>query len=332
MENRHGGDVYRNAVQWDFSVNINPFGVPRSVKEALAEAAEEVTRYPDAEAAELTEAVAEAEGVKKEWLLFGNGASELFLAIVHALAPKKVAIPVPSFYGYEHATRAAEGEIAYLPSYKAVEKDTDLLFLANPNNPTGAVIEREKLRELLAFGEETGMVTVLDECFMDFCEEEESLLKEAERYPHLVIVRAFTKIFAVPGVRLGYLICPNAELREKIGRHLPEWNLSCFAQRAGVACAKEAALRREWAAGVGELRRELAAGLEKLGVEVVGQSRANFLLLRSEKPLYENLLEKGILIRDCRNFRGLGAGYYRVAVKTREENEVLLRALAECLR
>lgn len=331
MENRHGGDVYRNAVKYDFSVNINPLGVPEKVKAALAAAVEDVTRYPDAQAAELTATVAALEGVLEEWLMFGNGASELFTAVVRAVEPGVVTIPVPSFFGYEHAAKAGKGEIHYVSSLNDIKPDTNLLFLANPNNPTGTVLERETLLERLEFCREHGVTVVLDECFMDFCREDGSLRREVGRFPNLVLVRAFTKIFAVPGVRLGYLLCADEGLRREIGRQLPEWNLSCFAQKAGAACAREETFRAGTAAFVAQRRRELTAGLEALGLEVVGESQVNFLLLRSEKELYGPLLARGFLIRDCRNFRGLGAGYYRVAVKTREENQALLAALREIL-
>lgn len=332
MENRHGGDVYRNRVELDFSVNINPLGVPEGVQQALKDALEDVTRYPDAQAAAARQAVAALEGVRAEEVVLGNGASELFLAIVHALAPKKVAIPVPSFFGYEHAARASGGEVQYLTDLARLEEDTELLFLANPNNPTGAEMEREQLRRLLEFCREKGIYVVLDECFMDFCEEDGSMLPEREEFPNLMILRAFTKIFAIPGVRLGYLIGGTAALRQKIEAHLPEWNLSCFAQRAAVACGARGDFRRESARYVGQARRALREQLEALGLEVLGESRANFLLLRSEQELYAPLLEKGILIRDCRNFRGLGAGYYRLAVKTPEENRRLVEALTDILK
>lgn len=331
MENRHGGDVYRNRVELDFSVNINPLGAPEGVKEALRAAMEDVTRYPDAQADAARQAVAALEGVGAEEIVFGNGASELFLALVHALAPKKIAIPVPSFFGYEHAARASGGEVRYLTALDQLEGDTDLLFLANPNNPTGTRMERGQLRRVLEFCREKEIYVALDECFMDFCEEDSSMLREREEFPNLMILRAFTKIFAIPGVRLGYLICAAEPLREKIQRHLPEWNLSCFAQRAAVACGESGAFRRESAAYVGAARRGLREQLEALGLEVLGESRANFLLVRAETELYAPLLEKGILIRDCRNFRGLGAGYYRLAVKTPEENRRLVEALRDIL-
>ena len=169
---------------------------------------------------------------------------------------------------------------------------------------------------------------VLDECFMEFCETESSMLPEMEQYDNLIIIRAFTKIFAIPGVRLGYLICSNHVLRERIQRQLPEWNLSAFAQAAGCTCAKQMHFVKKTAAYVREERKFLTEELKRLKVTVY-PGEADFLLIYSEQPLYERLLEKGILIRDCENFRGLKKGFYRIAVKTREENEVLIRNLSD---
>lgn len=332
----HGGDIYRNQIRMDFSININPLGVPERARQAMLEALDSCCTYPDIEAQRLKEAVGKMLSVPEDALVFGNGASELFMATVHAMRPKKTVIPVPSFYGYEHAAGAGGGEVAYAEQFwtedgfdrEALPEGTELLFLANPNNPTGELIGREQMAELLCYCQDRGIVVVLDECFIEFCGEACSMLSDYERFPNLILVRAFTKIFSIPGVRLGYLAGSGRELLEKIKRQLPEWNLSCFAQAAGCACAKEQAFVAETVWFVEEERQFLKNGLEALGMEVF-DSRANFLLFYSEKPLYEKLLEQGILIRDCKNYRGLSEGFYRIAVKSRKENEALLCAMGE---
>ena len=215
---------------------------------------------------------------------------------------------------------------------QALTADTDLLFLANPNNPTGQLLGREYLRELLEHCRQQGIIVVLDECFIEFCETDReqprSLLGKIDQYENLLLVRAFTKSFAMPGVRLGYLVCSNEGLREKIRRQLPEWNLSVFAQRAGIVCAEQAEqYLQDTVEYVKTKRAYLREGLEALGIRVVS-GEADFLLLYTTQPIYDRLLAKGILIRNCENFRGLGEGYYRIAVKKQEENEVLLRELA----
>lgn len=341
----HGGDIYRNSVKLDFSVNINPLGVPRTVNEALHRAVGKCTLYPDMEARALKEAVGRMLSVPKERLLFGNGASELFMAITHAIKPKKVVIPAPSFYGYEYAAAAAGSEILYYELKRendfcvtkglceSLTEDVSLLFLANPNNPTGRLLRRETAGGLLRHCLEKGIYVVADECFIEFCEGCPSLLPELDKNDRLLIVRTFTKIFSIPGVRLGYLVCKDKGLLAKIAGQLPEWNLSCFAQEAGCACAGEKAF---WAETESMIRRErafLTEALKQRGF-LVFPSDANFILFcRKEETsgttLYEQLLRQGILIRDCGNFRGLGSGFYRIAVKTREENVRLLHALEQ---
>lgn len=333
MENIHGGDIYRNQVQLDFSVNMNPLGVPKAVIRKLQEAVNVVHTYPDIQAEALYHSVANMLEIQEEKILFGNGASELFMAIIHGISPKRIVIPVPSFYGYLHAAESSNAEIIYCGQtretlLKALTEETDLLFLANPNNPTGETRGKAEMKALLSHCKERGIVVVLDECFVEFCEEDLSMLTEIMEYPDLVVVRAFTKLFSIPGVRLGYLVCGNVKLLGKIRRQIPEWNLSVFAQKAGSACAKEQEFVRKTALFVKKEREYLEEGLQKLGIRTF-PSKANFLLVYSRKPLYEELLKRGILIRDCRNFRGLTKGYYRIAVKTREENEALLRTIGE---
>lgn len=353
QQNIHGGDIYSRQIRLDFSVNGNPLGMPAEARLSLLAAINHVGEYPDAAAGELTETVSHMLSVQSgreiqgEYLVFGNGASELFLAIVHALKPENIVIPVPSFYGYEYAAKAVDSHIKYVylseetafcPGKELLQvltADTDLLFLANPNNPTGQLMSREYLRELMEHCRQQGIIVVLDECFIEFCETDReqpvSLLGKIDQYENLLLVRAFTKSFAMPGVRLGYLVCSNEGLREKIRRQLPEWNLSVFAQRAGIVCAGQAEqYLQDTVEYVKTERAYLREGLEAPGIRVVS-GEADFLLLYTTQPIYDRLLAKGILIRNCENFRGLGEGYYRIAVKKHEENEVLLDELEQCL-
>ena len=340
MKGIHGGDIYRNYVKTDFSVNVNPLGIPEAVKMALYEAVKNCNKYPDILAEKLKEAVGGMLTVPKENLLFGNGASELFMAIIHGIKPKKIVIPVPSFYGYEYAAKAAEGEILYYETKEendfclqenflsVLTEDVNLLFLANPNNPTGNLMSKEELCNVLYHCRNKGIFVVLDECFMDFCDKSYSMLQEIDKFPNLILVRAFTKIFAIPGVRLGYLLCSNRLIYEKISRQLPEWNVSGFAQTAGCECAMQEEFIEKTVTYIEKERKFLENGLMQAGYKVF-PGKANFLLIYCGQPLYDKLLEKGILIRDCETFRGLSKGFYRIAVKSRKENENLLREIGE---
>ena len=338
MEQIHGGDIYRNSINIDFSVNVNPLGIPNEVKDALHRAVEHCMEYPDIHAEQLKEQVSKMLDVSKEGLLFGNGASEIFMAVIHTIKPKKTVIPIPSFYGYEYAASAEDEEIIYYQMknendfllddgiYEVLTEDVDLVILANPNNPTGALLNRSFLRKLCEHCKERNIYVLLDECFIEFCEEKHSMINDVAQFENLMIVRAFTKIFAIPGVRLGYLYACNELLLEQIRKRLPEWNLSCFAQEAGVACAKQVTYIEKTAEYVKQEREYLANRLQQLGWKIFN-SYSNFLMIYGVNPIYEKLRDKGILIRDCSNFRGLGPGYYRIAVKTHEENKQLLQEI-----
>ena len=342
MSEIHGGDIYRNQVKLDFSVNINPLGMPKEVEKALVQSVGECTRYPDIHAQKLRAGLAQLLKAEPWQVVFGNGASELFMALIHALRPRKVLLPIPSFYGYEYVAKAAGSEIMYYPlreeeSFVLDEKlcgmlseDMDLLFLANPNNPTGRRIRPEALLTILEECKRRGIYVVLDECFIGFCGEEYSMVERVKEFPRLLIVRAFTKLYAIPGIRLGYLVCGEEEMALQISRQLPEWNLSVPAQRAGEACLGLTDYRKKTLLYIREERCHLLEELKKLGLKVF-EGDGDFLLLYSEIPLYERLLEKGILIRNCENFKGLSRGYYRIAVKRREENERLQKAIGECI-
>ena len=336
----HGGDIYRNQVLLDFSVNVNPLGMPKEVKMALQNAVELCGNYPDIMAEKLKHAVSSLLSIPEEYLLFGNGSSELFMAIVHGIRPKKTVIPVPSFYGYEYVSRAACGEVVFYTTkeennycvtediYEILTDGTELLFLTNPNNPTGNLMNKKMLINILRYCQDKGIYVVLDECFIDFCGREYSLLSDITQFNNLILVRAFTKIFSIPGVRLGFLICSNLTLLQRISEQLPEWNLSCFAQEAGCACAILTEFLERTAEYVKTERQFLEHGLKKMGFHIF-PSMANFILIYSDQPLELELQKRGILIRDCSNFRGLRQGFYRIAVKSREENEILLKVIGE---
>ena len=208
MQNIHGGDIYTNPIEYDFSVNINPLGVPEGVRNALHEAVNDCSNYPDIASGKLKNAVSNILSIPKEYLLFGNGASELFMAIVHAIKPEKTVIPIPSFYGYEYATIANNGDIIYYEKnidnnfhiYEDIltilNDDVDMLFLANPNNPTGNLISRDLLLKILRHCLDRNILVVLDECFIEFAGKELSMINKIDSFPNLIIIRAFTKIYS----------------------------------------------------------------------------------------------------------------------------------------
>lgn len=344
----HGGNIYGNEIEYDFSVNLNPLGPPKSVRDALAAALNHVEEYPDPEYRELRRGLANYWQLAEEQLVPGNGASELIPGIIRTLSPKNCMVTAPCYSGYETALNAAAPSCRIHRIPLRAEDDfilpenicqeiarvkPNLLILTNPNNPNGKRISANRLREIADACRTAGTMLLVDECFLALSGGDKDSLIHCIRSESLpaVVLRAFTKTFAIPGVRLGYAVC-SAPMAERIQRELPEWNLSVFAQYAGRAALETVAggTSGYLAASVEMIARErefLSEELEKLGFRVF-PSDANYILFQSRDwELHQKLLDKGILIRDCRDYHGLTAGFYRTAVRTHRENTALLRCL-----
>lgn len=344
----HGGNIYGNEIEYDFSVNLNPLGPPKSVRDALAAALNHVEEYPDSEYRELRRGLANYWQLAEEQIVPGNGASELIPGIIRTLSPKNCMVTAPCYSGYETALSAAAPSCRIHRIPLRAEDDftlpentcqeiarvkPNLLILTNPNNPNGKRISANRLREIADACRTAGTVLLVDECFLALSGGDEDSLIHCIRSEALpaVVLRAFTKTFAIPGVRLGYAVC-SAPTAERIRRELPEWNLSVFAQYAGRAALEAAAggTSGYLAASVEMIARDreyLMAELESLGFRVF-PSDANYILFQSrDRELHQKLLDNGILIRDCRDYHVLTAGFYRTAVRTHRENMALLQCL-----
>ena len=339
-EQIHGGDVYRHRDVLDFSANMNPLGTPRSVIDAAAESLKEICNYPDIRCTVLTQALAEYEQVPAEWLICGNGAAELIFMLALGLKPEKALLLAPAFAEYEQALRTVgcglhwhslteeRGFSLDRSILKEITPETDLVILCNPNNPTGVLTGPELMRDILEKCRETGTFLAVDECFLDFVEERErySLKDCLADFRNLFLLKAFTKRYAMAGIRLGYGICSDPGVLEKMQASVQPWSVSVPAQAAGTAALREEAYVERAREMVRTEREFLRQGLEKLGFRVY-DSRANYLFFRGPRGLTGHALKNHVLIRDCSNYRGLTEGYYRVAVRTREENRKLLEAL-----
>ena len=342
-ENPHGGEIHGDVI--DFSANINPLGTPASVKQAVAASLDLLCRYPDPYCRELTKAIAAYEDVPQHQILCGNGAAELIFSLCQALKPKKALLPVPSFSEYRAALDCVGCETVHyvLSEEKRFQLDEDflpflkdfdgeLLMLCNPNNPTGLVIEPALLERILDICREKQIFLFVDECFLDLTEGGKNLTlkRELSRAQNLLLLKAFTKSFGMPGLRLGYCLCGNAPLLKKMGAQCQAWNVSVPAQLAGIAALKETAFLEEANQIIHSQRLFMTEALRKLGLTVI-ESKTNFILFHSEKELRRPLLERGFQIRACGNYPGLTEGWYRIAVKLPEENQGLLSNLEEIL-
>lgn len=339
----HGGDVYGSPVRLDFSANINPLGTPDSVRQAAAASLARIHQYPDPCCRRLVAAIAAREAVLSRYVLCGNGAAELIYAFCAAVRPKNVLIPAPAFSEYAAALESVGYTAARYPlkrqdGFALTEAVLpvlrggrwDAVFLCNPNNPTGRLIPPALLEEICRICQNRGIRLFVDECFLDLSDDggSHSLKGFLQRYPQLFLLKAFTKNYGMAGLRLGYCLCGDRELLERMSKTTQVWNVSTPAQEAGLAALRETAFLAEARAVIRAERAFLARELENLGFWVC-PSEANYLLFRSAQPLEEALLAQSILIRSCANYPGLGEGWYRVAVKRRAENQLLISALRQ---
>ena len=341
----HGGDVYGSSVRLDFSANINPLGTPESVRQAAAKSLTRIHQYPDPCCRRLVAAIAEREAVLPRYVLCGNGAAELIYAFCAAVRPKKVLIPAPAFSEYATALAGIDctadryllrrqDEFAVTEAFLPVLRGErwDAVFLCNPNNPTGRLISPALLEEICRICEERSIRLFVDECFLDLSDDGgiHSLKGHLQRYPNLLLLKAFTKNYGMAGLRLGYCLCGDWALLERMSKTTQVWNVSTPAQEAGLAALSETGFLAEARTVIREERAFLARELENLGFWVC-PSDANYLLFYSTQPLEAPLLAQGILIRNCANYFGLGDGWYRIAVKQRLENQQLLSALEQIM-
>lgn len=337
----HGGDLGKfPGVTLDFSVNLNPLGMPPGVRRAVTEGVETYAAYPDPACRALRRKLAENHGLSEAQILCGNGASELIYAICAAVRGQRTGVLAPTFSEYRHAAQVFGGQVWEhrldpADGFALTEKlltdltpETRLLFLCTPNNPTGMLIAPPLLEEIARICGKNGTILVVDECFLPFTEGN-SLLPRLEDFPHLLVLRAFTKTYAMAGLRLGTLYGDPKRL-EHIAQFCPPWHVSAVAQAAGLAALAETGWLEKTRAIVARERDFLTGALGGLGLTVF-PGQGNFLLLQSTKPLWGPLREKGILTRACDNFTGLDETYLRVGVKPREDNIRLVEAVKEAL-
>lgn len=368
----HGGDVYRRAVDLDYSVNINPLGMPPRACAAAKRGVDQSTAYPDWKVEKLRDAVVsflnrKFAAVAPEWITFGNGAADLIYRLMQVLRPQQVVVAAPAFAEYSVAAERVGAQVvpvylseaadfsftpvveaAFIRAIEAVPSGS-AVFLCNPNNPDGNVIRAGVLQRIAASCEAHRSWLIVDECFLPFLHSGDSThfsnvehaLRPSERacsmvpslraFEHLVILRAFTKIYGMPGLRLGYMLTAAQALTDAVRATMTPWEINLPAQLAGVAALEETEFVEKTRALIRAERAFLVQTLptlpyvEKVYVPV---SDANFILFRTEEgapDLKALLLDRGVLIRACGNYEGLDARYYRICVRTHAENLELIQ-------
>lgn len=351
----HGGNIH--AAQrskekekiLDFSANINPLGLMSAIKTALSENIDSIINYPDAEAHDLTRAIKTFYQIKAENLVLGNGAAELLYIFCQIVRKKIAYIPVPTFSEYERAALSADMTIQYFLTtpvddfaldYQRMQKEfpeNSILFLGQPNNPTGNLLTKpEKVLELIEWASHKKSFVLIDESFIDFLSPDFSFKKYINRYDNLVIINSLTKMFAVPGLRLGFGLFPK-ELQKKMNAAKDVWNVNTLAQIAGTIALNNHEYIAQTKVVLKELRQNFLQELEKYPQIKVYQGSVNFFLLDISATKYTSgelrakFFAHNILIRDCSNYVGLDKNYVRIAVRTAKENQEFLSVLNQLL-
>lgn len=352
----HGGDLNHIKKQYhlddllDFSANINPYGLSKNIKKAINEHLEDIIHYPEPNARKLCAKIAQTYKIAEDKIIVGNGAVELLYILCHILRPQNALIVSPGFSEYERAARASGAKINYVMLSEKQDfnspmrdlivniKGNDILFIGNPNNPTGTLFTVEDMELLIEHAENNGCFVVVDESFMDFIKTSEafSVLPLVEKYHNLLVLHSLTKFYALPGLRLGFAATDH-EVLDPLYRAKDPWNVNSLAQIAGMVALDDTVYQRRsrtyTRTEINYLYEELIT-FEQLKVY---EPTVNFILVNikatsmTATQLREKLLTYGIVIRNCENYPGLDEYYVRFAVRTREENDKLIDALTEIL-
>ena len=345
----HGGDIYTQKVDIDFSVNLNPGGIRDEMKEALRSSLDRCGEYPDTEQRSVRKIIAEEEGLDPSNVLAGCGASELIPAVIRSLNAKNALVFTPSYTGYEralssagvkmirHATSADNDLEITMEDLSAITHETDLIILCDPVNPSGKNIRSDVIYETLLRACSVGAMVMIDESFYHMSEksrgtcvtEGTELLRKTGS---LVVLRSLTKLFCIPGIRAGVALGPD-DLIHGITRQVPEWNLPVTSEaaiRTGYELMKDRSFFEDTFSAIRSGRKYLTESLRSFGFKVY-DSDTSFILFEGPDGLKGKLLEKGILIRECGDQAPLSDRHYRIAVRNEHDNRELIQRIGESI-
>lgn len=380
----HGGNIYKvfrekNLKEiLDYSSNINPYGIPESLKKRITENLEVLERYPDPDYVELREKLAHLNKVDMSDIVLGNGATEIIFLFMKVINPKKILIVSPTFGEYERAVKATEipGDIVSLScsddnknienkkieieyfelkesdNFKLnignlkneLEKKYDLLIICNPNNPTGKFLKLAQTEEILKECNKYDTKLFIDEAFIEFLADgmKESIINTEENKKNLFVIRAFTKFFAIPGLRLGYGMYFDKELEKKISEKKEPWSVNNIAEMTGLTVLDDTEYIEKTLKWIVEEKIYMYEKLNEISGIKVYETEVNFITGKIDEKLFseglnvkilrEKMLEQGILIRDASNFKFLDERFFRLAIKDRESNKRVIEVLKGIFR
>ena len=324
----------------DFSASINPYGIDPNLKDILKESIDILVHYPNQDYSEIKALISRKHDVSEESIYLGNGANSIIFRLFSIFDKElNICIPTPSFETYRLAAESVSANIVYYDMngfkitneiFDILSDNIDVLVLTNPNNPTGYLIEEELLQRLLECCKAENIFVLLDECFLEFVLDGErySQISNLSKYTNLAILRSLTKLYAFPGLRFGYLLTENKKIIENLNKLTPSWDINTLALEAA-----KFSLKQDMSQVVLKIQKEksiLSKNLKSVGIEVF-DSKANFLLCRYKKNLSNALLNQGVIVRDCSDYRGMDDTYFRVAVRTNSDNMILFENIKELI-
>jgi threonine-phosphate decarboxylase len=340
----HGGPfsiIHPSSDILDFSSNISPLGASSLVRKTIKNKLDTIPVYPDSESAYLRKDLQLYTGIPFSQIVVGNGATEIIYNFCQAFLSNttSVLIPIPTFGEYESAVKLSGAKISFFKTMN-LEKDIDnfiskipsngCIFICNPNNPTGNLIQKKILQDIIISANKKKTLVFIDECFIELVpDHDESIVKLIKKYSNLFILRSLTKSFALAGLRIGYGIGSKQMISILYKIKIP-WNVSGLAQQAASAALSNSFYLIKAKKIIKNESFYLINCISKLKDFQCNPTSTNFILIKTKmksKTLQKKLLEKKILIRDCSTIRGLNDNYIRIAVKTRKENEKLIKAL-----
>ncbi len=357
-QSTHGGNVYKVAREQripverivDFSANINPLGPPASVLRAVHSALKRIVHYPDPDCWQLRHKIARQCGVDPDMILVGNGSTELIHLLPHALGIRSALIMGPTFEEYANALLDAGSAVHYvhakrkerfrppvnvvLQQLSAQRSKFDALFLCNPNNPTGRVLNRTAVRDLAEVIDQRQGWLIVDEAFIDYCQAQSVVSMLRER-PRMMLLRSLTKFYAIPGLRVGYLVGAT-KVVDRLKDSQSPWSVNSLAQEVSCAVLCDHVYREKSRTFMESQRSQLMRGLRSLTTVRVYPSAANFIMIElpastSAHVVTDRLASEGLLVRDCSALPGLNAQMIRIAVRSAKENRRLIAALSGCM-
>ena len=353
----HGGDLKKAKKEFsleekgimDFSANINFLGPPPEIMETIKDNLEEIQHYPQPHSEELKKVLGDKFSLSQEQVIVGNGAVEIIYLLLEYLNIENIVLPVPSFSEYEKAARKIEAELDFfyldeknifsleINRLKKYIFRNDLIILCNPHNPTAKLYTKKEVLEIVKIAQKENSFVLIDEAFIDFITEKSkySLVSELDKYPNLFIIRSMTKFFAIPGLRLGFGL-GNSEIITELEKRRDPWTVNTLAQIAGIKALEEREYIKKTQKENVKEREFLFSKLKNINKIKVFEPTANFILVKLKNKLRASELKKrmakrGVLIRDCSNFRGLDDSYFRLAVKSRKMNLEMLEILKNSL-